>query len=134
MSTAARRTVTIVYSGDVEGEQSIPADNNADSPGQVAQVALEAPGFVDDAWTETDVEVTVPEGATAVTIMKPGDNEMRVRLKGDGGGDTVGILLHPTDPDSFSLDPGVESFWLANAARVTEDETPVDVTVRLFWS
>lgn len=134
MSAAARRTVTIVYSGDVEGENIIPADNNASSPAQVDQVELAAPGYVDDAWTETDVEITVPEGATAVTIMKPGDNEMRVRLKGDGGGDTVGILLHPTDPDSFSLDPGVESFWLANAARMTEDETPVDVTVRLFWS
>lgn len=134
MSTAARRTVTIVSAGDVEGENIIPADNNATAPGVIQNVDLEAPGYVGDVWTETEVEVTVPTGATAVTIQKPGDNAMRIRLKGDSGGDTVGMLLHPTDPDSISLASGVASFWLANAARMTEDETPVDVTVKLFWS
>lgn len=134
MSAKARRKITVTYSNDVEGENELNAAENTASPASVQLVTLEAPGFVDDTWTETDVEVTVPEGATAVTIQKPGDNEMRVRFKGDGEGDTVGILMSPTDPDSISLASGVESFWLANAARVTEDETPVDVTVRLFWS
>lgn len=133
MAAASRRKITVTFSGDVEGEEILDADGNAASPASVQLVALPAPALDEsEIWTETEVEVTVPAGATAVTILKDGANVSPIRFKGDGGGDTVGIKLHPTDPDSISLASTVTAFWLSNAAP--EDSDDGDTTVRLFWS
>ncbi len=134
MSAKARRKITVTYSNDVEGETELNAGENADSPASVQLVALAAPAMVDDAWTETDVEVTVPEGATGVTILKDGANEAPVRFRGDTGNESNGFLLHPTDPDSFSLDSSVSSFFLANAWPESDYINAAATTVRLFWT
>ncbi len=115
MAAVARRRVTITYSNDVEGEQLIDAAVNADSPASTQLVAL----------SQNDNTITVPDGATCCTIVKPGDNTTAITLKGDTG--DTGILLHLTDPDSITIHPITTSFILT-----LEAET--EATVRLFWS
>lgn len=123
MAAASRRRITVTFSGDVEGENPIDADGNASSPAAVQLLTL--PGLNDG--SEVPVQVTVPDGATAVTILKPGDNTSVILLTGAETGD-VGVALHPTDPDSISLASSVTSFWLT-AVTATSDQV-----LRLFWS
>lgn len=119
MAAASRRRITITYSGDVEGVQEIDADGNASSPAQVTQVTLPQ--------ADVDVEVEIPDGATAVTIVKPDGLEQPIMLKGTA--DDTGVALSPTEPDSISVDSSMTSFFLTNTSPESGD-----VTVRLFWS
>ncbi len=127
MAAASRRSINIVYSGDVEGDQAIEADGNATSPASVQLVTL--PGLNDG--SEVPTQIIVPDGATAVTIVKPGDNTSVIVLTGMDNGDvaSIGLKLHPTDPDSVSLALDTDrAFWLTALTATS------DVTVRLFWS
>lgn len=116
MAAKARRKVTVTYSNDVEGEQELNAADNAASPAQIQIVSL-----VSGANT-----ITVPTGATAVTITKPTGNAVAITFKGVTG--DTGVRLHDTDPDSISLHSSVTSFVLT---RPSESVTAV---VRIFWS
>lgn len=113
MSATSTRGVTIVYSGDVGGTQEIEAATNTASPAMVQVVDLAA----------ANNTIAVPTGATALTIMKPSDNTAQIMLKGVNG--DTGVGLHLTDPDSVSLQDGLDSLVL---------QASDEVTVRLFWS
>lgn len=117
MSTTARRTVTIVYSGDVDGEQTVNAADNTNSPGmpEIKTLAIGAN------------TITVPTAGTvptAVTIFPPTDNATAITLKGVTG--DTGVRLHNTDPTSIALHSGVATFVLTAGAEI--------IGVRLYWS
>lgn len=117
MAATARRTVTLTFSGDVEGEQELAAADNADSP-----AAVELKTLAIGANT-----ITVPTAGTvptAVTIVPPGSNATAITLKGVAG--DTGIRIHDTDPTTIALDDSVVSFVLNAAAEITG--------VRLFWT
>lgn len=112
----AFRTVTLQFSGDLQGTDSYYAANNMNAPGPDAPIELIA----------GDNVITVPSAGTvptACTITKPFGNLTALRLKGSAG--DVGVPLHVTDPDSFSLDPSCTSFVLNASANVA---------VHLIWS
>lgn len=116
MSTISTRTINIVSTGDVNGTQLISAAPNTNAPGDIDVVRLAA----------GDNAITVPTGGTqpkAVTIVKPTGNTVAIKLKGING--DTGVTLHPTDPDSISLDAAQTSFVLNAASQVD---------VRLHWS
>lgn len=120
MVTKAERSIKIVYSGEVGGTQEIEAADNDESPQMIQVVTCD--GNTVDEFEEIVlgvVVVDIPDGATAVTIMKPSDYTGTIRLGIDG------IYLHPTDPDSISLgeDTGELSFYCSEA-----------ISLRLFWS
>ncbi len=116
MSVNSLRTTTITFTGDVAGTQTEIA-SNASSPGQIQILTLASGANT----------ITVPTGGsvpTGVTIVKPAGNTVALLLK-KVSGDT-GISLHPTDPDSLSLDPSVTTFVLTAASTLTG--------LRLVWS
>lgn len=117
MTSTARRKTTIVFAGDVGGTQEYDAAYNETSPAATAPHNLVAGNNV----------IAIPTGATCVTIVKPSDNTVALALKGYSG-ESVGtgsFPLHPTDPDSISLDSASTTIVLS-AADV--------VTVRLVWT
>ena len=116
MSTA-RRTTTIVYSGDVDGTQELVAATNTDSPTMVELRTLAIGANT----------ITVPTAGsipTAVTIVPPTDNTTSITLKGITG--DTGIRIHDTDPTTIALDDSVTSFVLTAAAEI--------IGARLYWS
>ena len=123
MAATARRKVTVTYSGDVEGEQEIDAANNVASPAQIQYVTLSDGGN----------GFTVPDGATAVTIVKPTDNTTEIFLHA-----VDGLRLHNTDPDTISLHSSVTEVTLYLGPNPADEEVPTTsadlVGVRLFWS
>lgn len=125
MAAKARRKIVITYSNDVEGEQELNAAVNDASPAQITSAALPPGEVINDVLELTYFEIDVPAGATAVTITKPTDNTDAIILAGNNGDD--GITLHPTDPDSISIDSSMTVFYLANTGEAT-------ITCRLFWS
>lgn len=117
MSATARRSVTITYSGDVDGEQELLAADNASSPAMVELKTLSSGANT----------ITVPGSGstpTAVTIVPPTDNTTSITLKGVTG--DTGVRIHDTDPTTIALHSGVASFVLTAAAGITG--------VRLYWS
>lgn len=112
MATTSQRTVTVQFSGDQSGAETLSAAGNPSSPG----------GIVPQALASGNNTITPPTGATACTIQKPTGNTVALTLKGVAG--DTGIALHLTDPDTVSL-AGAASFVI-NAAS--------GVTLHLFWS
>lgn len=100
MSVSAVRTVSLVYSGDVVGTETLTAATNAASPGQM-EVKILASGAN---------TITPPAGSTpvSVTIVPPTGNVITLTLKGVTG--DTGILLHPTDPFTLSLGSPTATF------------------------
>ncbi len=115
MAANARRKITLTLSGDVDGEQEINAADNADSPASVTVHALNVGDNI--------ITAPTPNTKTAVTIVKDGDHEGALYLKGVVGDD--GIRLHPTDPDTISLHDE-QLVIVLNASVIT--------TVRCFWT
>ena len=116
MATTATRTISIVYSGDVVGTQSLAAASNAASPGQVTYQDLSS-GFN---------QIDVPSGGTpvSVTIVPPTGNTTSITLKGVTG--DTGFRLHDTDPSSISLYSSVTSIGLTTGGAISN--------VRFFWT
>ncbi len=115
--TTARRTTTIVYSGDIDGTQELAAAANADSPAVVELKTLAIGANT----------ITVPTAGTvptAVTIVPPTDNATAITLKGVTG--DTGVRIHDTDPTTIALDDSVTTFCLTAAAQI--------IGVRLYWS
>lgn len=112
MSVTSDRSVAIQNTLDVEYQQSFAAQTNEDGSGINTLQEL----------VSGNNTITVPDDAIAVTIIKPEDNEVVLKIKGVAG--DTGITLNPIDPDSISLD-GMTTFVI-NASDV--------VTVRLIFT
>lgn len=116
MAVKASRSTTIIFTGDRTQTQTVPASDNANSPGQEEVKRLAA----------GDNTINVPNAGTvpvACTIEMPASNPNLIKLKGVGG--DTGVNLHKTDPTTIALDPSQASFVL-NAAAQTD--------VRLLWT
>lgn len=118
MSVTATRTINIVYSGDVAGQEIISAASNVVSPGQVEVKSLSSGA---NSITVPTMTGFVP---TAVTIVPPSGNTTSITFKGISG--DTGIRIHNTDPTSIALDSSVTTFVLTTGGAI--------VGVRLYWS
>jgi hypothetical protein len=117
VAVSSTRTISLGYTGDVVGDESLSAELNTDSPGQIQIVTL----------ASGNNTITVPTGGTtpvACSIFKPSDNTTAITHKGVNG--DTGMRLHDTDPDSISIDDSVTTFVLHAAAEV--------IGVRLYWT
>lgn len=126
MATLSRRRIILAFSGDVSGEETYDAGNNASSPCfiQVYKLLAGAASTFTVPNAANGFGAFVPK---AVTIIKPGDYAGTIILKGvSTAADNEGVYLHPTDPDSFSIDQANQSVIVLKASA--------DCTVRLIWS
>jgi hypothetical protein len=117
MATNTQRTVTIVFSGDVNGSETLPAAANAVSPGSITIHSLAA----------GDNTITVPTGGSTVkgaTIVPPAGNAQAITLKGVGA--DTGIPISKLDPCSISFETAPANFVL-NAGGIING-------LRIFWS
>lgn len=117
MATTSTRTTTIQYTGDVTAVLQKEDAANGNSPGSIQLVSL---------VTGSNV-ITAPTGGSttvAATITPPAGNVVAIRLKGNGL--DTGILIHPTNPMTLSLDPAQVSFILSAASAV--------VGVQIEWT
>lgn len=117
MSVSATRSISIVYTGDVAGTETINAATNAASPGSVEIKTLSSGANT----------ITVPTGGSTVTcctILPPTGNTVLITLKGVSG--DTGIPIHKTDPTSVAIDSTCSTFVLNAASGITG--------VRLYWS
>lgn len=115
MSVTSYRVIGIGLFGDVDAPNlAYAAAQNLTSPGSI-QVA----NLISGANT-----ITVPSGATAVTLVPPAANAVAMTLKGLTGDTGVGI--HLTDPTSLGLSSGVTSFVVTAASAITN--------FRMVWS
>lgn len=115
MASSSTRTITIVYTGDVSGTETISAATNTNSPASVTLHALSSGANT----------ITVPTGGTVPTacvIVPPSGSTVALTLKGISG--DTGILIHKTDPTTIALDSSVTTFVI-NAAS--------SVNIRIFW-
>lgn len=126
MATAARRRITITYSGDIDGEQIYDAADNIESPAfvQVYKIlAGQSITFTAPCESNGFGDFT----PTAVTILKDSDYAGTLILKGgSGASDAEGFYLHPTDPDTISIDVANQTTFVLKASA--------DCTLRLVWS
>ena len=113
MAVNAKRSVAIVFSGDVTAGSTTHAEENAASPAQIESKTLSTGANT----------ITPPASSKAVTIIMPSGNTVLLTLKGVTG--DTGIPLHKTDPTTIGLDTTITTFVL-NAAS--------GVTVRLIWT
>lgn len=116
MSVTCTRTITLVYTGDVTGTETISAASNAASAGQIEIKTLSSGANT----------ITVPTGGTTPTcciIVPPTGNATSITLKGISG--DTGIRIHNTDPTSIAIDSSVTTFVLTTGAGITG--------VRFFW-
>lgn len=112
MAVTSNRKITITWTADVEYSQEFDATVNSAGSGQNQLVAL----------VSGNNTITVPTGATGVTIIPAEDNAVALTLKGVNG--DTGIALALTSPTSIGL-ASVSSFVI-NAGG--------SVTVRLIYS
>jgi len=113
MSVTSNRLVKVVFTGDVEYNQSFNAAANTTSPGQINLVSLGTTGNT----------ITAPTGAKGVTILPPAGNTTKITLKGVTG--DTGVDLHPTDPTVLGLN-STTGIFLAVTTAVSD--------VRMIWS
>jgi|SRR5215471_5561193 len=121
MAANASRGVTIVYTGDVIGNEVFSSVSNVTSPAAITLHNLASGSNT----------ITVPPFGAAggitlagVTIIPPIGNTVGITLKGVAG--DTGINLHKTDPTSLGLDSALTAFVLGAAGGITG--------VRLFWT
>lgn len=107
-------SITVLFQGAFVANLLLEGGRFTGSPAVIAIISL-----VQGANT-----LTVPTGATGITIQKPAGNSTVLTLKGVAG--DTGIALHPTEPDHVSLAVGVSSIIL-DVADAVED-------VRVVWS
>lgn len=117
MATTATRTITIVYSGDTIGTQSLAAASNTTSPGAVTIQTL-ASGF-----NTITLPSTTGVVVKSVTILPPASNTQTMVLKGVTG--DTGVGLHLTDPSTIALASTVTTIGITAGAEITN--------VKFFW-
>ena len=114
MAVTSARTIVNLFTGDIAVQSYLDAAENSASPAQLQTVTLASGANT----------ITPPDGAVALTIEWPSDNETLVTLKGVTG--DTGVVLHPTDPTSIGLNSDSDTLVLSAAAEITGD--------RLIWS
>jgi hypothetical protein len=117
MATNATRTITIAYSGDVNGTETLPAAANAITPASVTIHTL-APG---------DNTITVPTGGSTVKgacIVPPAGNAQTITLKGVGA--DTGIPISKLDPTSIGFETAPANFVLNAGGAING--------LRIFWT
>lgn len=91
MAVTSKRTITLVWTGDVEYSQDFESSPNSSGSGQNQLVNL----------SSGNNTITVPSGAVAVTIIPPAANANALVIKGVNG--DTGIAISKLDPCSISL-------------------------------
>jgi len=117
MAVNATRVVTIAYSGDIQGTDTLSAAANAVSPGSVTVHTL----------TVGDNTITVPTGGSTVkgaTIVPPAGNAQAITLKGVGG--DTGIPLSKLDPTSIGFETAPANFILNAGGTIN--------LLRILWT
>lgn len=114
MAVASVRTITITYTGDVTGTETVSAATNAASPGSVTIHTLSA-----GANTITPPSTTT----TCAVIVPPTGNVQTLTLKGVTG--DTGVPLSLTDPTSIALPATPGTFVLTAGGTITG--------LRIFW-
>lgn len=117
MAASATRIVTITYTGDVNGNNTLPAAANGNTPASVTIHSLAA----------GDNTITVPTGGSTVkgsTIVPPAGNVQALTLKGVGG--DTGIVISKLDPTSIAFETAPANFVL-NAGGIING-------LRIFWT
>ncbi len=126
MSVRSERKITVTYSGDVDGTQEYNAAANTLSPAFIQTYKLlagAATTFVAPSAANGFGDFT----PVAVTILKQTDYAGTIILKGvSTAADNEGVYLHPTDPDTISIDVANQTVIVLKASA--------DCTVRLVWS
>jgi hypothetical protein len=113
MSVASNVAVKINMTGDIEFGDEFNAAQNSSAPGVVGMQDLASGANT----------ITVPTGATGVTIIPPAGNTETITAKGVTG--DTGISLHRTNPSYIGL-YSVSTFVLTASGTVT--------ALRLIWS
>lgn len=116
MAVTCAPVLTLTYSGDVVGVETLTPAVNVASPGQIQLVALAVGANT----------ITVPlAGAvpTGVVIYPPAGNTNVLTLKGVAG--DGGISIHLTNPTYLGLNASVTTFVINCATAITN--------IRLFW-
>lgn len=117
MAVNATRTITIAFTNDINGTQTLNAAANASSPGSITIHTL-APG---------DNTITVPTGGSTVkgaTIIPPAGNTNAIILKGVGG--DTGVTLSKVDPTSIGFETAPANFVLNAGSTIAG--------MRIVWS
>ncbi len=117
MAVTATRVVTIAFTGDINGTNTLNAASNGASPGSITIHTL-APG---------DNTITVPTGGSTVkgaTIIPPSGNTNAITLKGVGG--DTGIAVSKVDPTSIAFETAPTNFVLNAASTIAG--------MRIIWS
>ncbi len=118
MATNATRVITIGYTGDVNGTNTLSAAASASSPGSITTQTL-APG---------NNTITVPSTAgitvKGATFLPPTGNTVAITLKGVAG--DTGFEISRTDPTSIG-------FETAPASIVLNATTTIG-NFRIFWT
>lgn len=104
MSTTQKRTIKIVISGDFAGTQEYECETYDDTAFQLMEYDLVGGSSPSFGFPSAAV-ATTGHRTRAVTIIKPSTYEGTLILKGTSlADDSEGVMLHPTDPDTISLD------------------------------
>lgn len=117
MSVTSNRTMTLTFTGDVTGTETVSAAQNAASPGSVTLHTLSSGANT----------ITAPTGGSTVvsaTILPPAGNTQTLTLKGVTG--DTGVGLHLTDPTTIALASSVTTFCLTAGGTITG--------LRIYWS
>lgn len=125
MTVSATRSITIQYTGDVNGQEAYEAAVNTTSPGVVQVYKLLSSAANGTTLTLPDYGISTLD-ARCVTIIKPAGYAGVITLKGTSlVANADGIKLHPTDPDCLTFAATVDTFVI----HVT-----VDVELRFVWT
>lgn len=113
MSSTSSVRIGINFQGDIEYDQQFNTASNTSSPAMNEIGAL----------TTGNNTISVPTGATGVTIIPPNSNAIVLTLKGVNG--DTGIVLSLVNPFYLSLGTSITSFVINVSANVT---------LRFIWS
>ena len=117
MAVNATRTVTIAFTNDINGTQTLNAQANGSSPGSITIHTL----------TSGANTITVPTGGSTVkgaTIIPPAGNVNSITLKGVSG--DTGVELSKLDPTSIGFETAPANFVLTVGSTITG--------LRIVWS
>lgn len=118
MAATSTRTISTVFSGDVNGTETQNAATNGASP---ACITVQNLASGNNTITPPSANGVTLQG---VTIVPPVGNAVGLTLKGVGA--DTGIVIHKTDPTSLGLDSSVAAFVLGAANTLNN--------VRFFWT
>ena len=110
MAVTSNVSVGVVFTGDINYNQSFSAAANAAAPGNVETKTL----------ASGNNTITPPAGGTTpvqVLIIPPAGNTATLTLKGVNG--DTGVVLHKTNPSLISLNSPTATFVITTSAIIT---------------